>query len=725
MARQQLQQTTRNTFVKGLLTEFSELNFPTEASIDELNCSLFKAGNRRRRLGIEYEQNHALSSEIYPEGTLFGTHTWSNVGENSSVEFLVVQAGDTLRFYQRGSGALSNSEVPISDTNSNPYIIDLSTYNKAGGLGAGNSHVEVASINGRLVVASPQIEAFYIERDTSDGSFTENLIDFKIRDFKYLSERTDLVEPDTLSPSAEREYDTKNTGWVGDEGEAALTTYTGDIGQYPALTHPWYSGKNSSGVFDSTGWTRVYSGNSLIVNGHYILDLFDQDRVAASGIAGVEKTTITDRFSAVSSYAGRVFFGGVGTRVYFSRILTDVEDIGDMYQINDPTSEEFSDLLDTDGGWIDIPDASGINKLHVFGSSLLVFARNGVWKISGVDDVFRATEFSIYKITDEGLAQRRSFVSGENSVPFWWSFTGIHTIQVTDQGGMVAANLSRDTIQTFWDDISGSAKGFVQGEYDGLNDRAVWVYPEEDETTEYKLNRFLFLDVTLGAFYPWAISDKETDTPYILGTSFFSEKATEVTDYNVVDSNGDQVQDSSGNDVIVSLEGGAITSSDVKFLTRDNTGAITFSSFSNVAFLDWEEADYSSFAEASYNFMGSLGQRKNSPYITVFMRTTESSWVLQGDGAYLFDRPSSLKVSTYWDFKKVASSIKQEAYRLKHPIVVDPSDLNTVDYPTTVVVTRLKTRGRGRVMRVKFESSTGKDFNLLGWETIDARNSTY
>ena len=723
MPRQQYQQTARNTFTKGLLTEFSELSFPNEASIDELNCSLFKAGNRSRRLGVEYEENYVLSSETYTEETLFGTHRWTNVGEKSDTEFLVVQAGSTLRFYQRGEGALSDSEVPTSDSDSSPYIVDLSTYEKASGLGAAASHVEVASINGRLIVVSPQIEAFYIERDTSDNSFSESLIDFKIRDFKYLSDKLDLVEEAATPVSVEREYDTKNCGWVGEKGEDALSDYETANSAYPPLSHPWYSGKNSNGNFDRQEWEKVYSGNTLIVNGHYILDLFEQDRETASGITGVETTILSDRFDAVASYAGRVFFGGVGTRVYFSGILSDINGIGDMYQVNDPTSEEFSDLLDTDGGWIDIPDAAGINKLHVFGSSLLVFARNGVWKISGVDDVFRATEFSIYKVSDEGLAQRRSFVSGENGVPFWWSFTGIHTIQVTDQGGMVAVNLSRDTIQTFWDDIS--PKEFVQGEYDGRNDRVVWLYSNDGEETDFKLNRILFLDVTLGAFYPWAISDKEEDTPYILGTSFFDEAGTDLTDYNVVDSNGDQVQDSLGNDVIVSLESGVLTSSDVKFLTRDSTGAITFSTFSSLTFLDWGEADYSSFADAAYNFLGDLGRRKNTPYVTVFLRSMETAWVLQGDGAYLYDRPSSLKVSTFWDFKKVASSDKQEAYRFKQPVVVNPSDLTATSIPTTVITTRLKTRGRGRVVRVRFESTTGKDFNLLGWETLGAVNSTY
>lgn len=723
MPRQQYQQTTRNTFVKGLLTEYSELSFPEEASIDELNCSLFKAGNRSRRLGIEYEFGYELSSETYTEGLLFGTHRWPNVAEDPDVSFLVVQAGGTLRFYERSDEALSANEVPISDSNANPYIVDLTTYNRAGGLGAASSHVEVTSIKGRLLVVSPQIEAFYIERDTDDNSFTETTLEFKIRDFTYLTDKEELTVEGLASPSVERQYDTKNTGWVGDKGDDALTDYVSSETAYPPLTHPWYSGKNSSGVFSVSEWQKVYSGNTLIVNGHYILDLFNQDRDTASGLTGLTSEVIDKRFTTTTTYAGRAFFAGVDSRIYFSSILDSMSDVGDFYQINDPTSEDFSDLLDTDGGWIDIPEAAGINKLHVFGSSLLVFARNGVWRISGVDDVFRATEFSVYKVSDEGLAERRSFVSGQNGVPFWWSYTGIQTIQVTDQGGMVAVNLSLSTIQTFWEDIS--TKSFVQGEYDGANDRVLWLYPSEGEDVDYKLNRILTLDVTLGAFYPWEVSDLNTNSPYIVGTSFFDSFGSAEVDFNVIDSSGNQVQDSSGNDVIVTLSSTGLSSSEVKYLTRDPSGAITFSDFSSLTFLDWGGADYQSYAESAYNFIGDLGRKKNSPYLTVFLRTTESSWELQAGGAYLFDRPSSVKVSTFWDFRKIASSAKQEGYRFKHPVVVDPTDLTSVDYPTTVITTRLKTRGRGRVMRVKFESETGKDFNLLGWETLDARNATY
>lgn len=722
---QQLSQTVRNTFNKGLLTEFSALNFPTEASIDELNCDLRKDGSRRKRLGLSYETGYSLSDESYSTGLVYSTGRWENVGEEPEVEYLVVQIGSILRFYQKGgSTPLSNNVVPTSDSDSTTYTVNLESHKKVGGAPS-QERVSVASIKGRLVVVSPEIEAFYIEKDTSDNSFSTTTIDFKIRDFSYQKDRATLTASAANPPDVSHQYDTKNCGWVDTKGEAALTTYTAANSAYPPLILPWYSGKDSSGVFSVTEWEKIYAGNTLIVNGHYVLDLFNQDRDTASGLSGVPSTTISERFSAVEAFAGRVFFSGADDRVYFSPILEDMGEIGNFYQVNDPTSEDISDLLATDGGWVNLPEAVNIKELHTFGSALLIFAENGVWKLSGVDEVFRADEFAIYRITQDGLAQKGSFTSGENGVPFWWSRSGVHTLEVTDQGGFVEVNLSVDTIQTFWLEIDSEAKTSVQAQYDGVNDRVMWFYPNNDESIPNKLNRVLNLDIRLKAFYPWQVSDKAVGSPAIIATSFWNGAGSGEVDLTVVDSNGDTVVDSNGDTVIVTRTQATLSSSAVKLLVINTNGNLTFADFTDTTFLDWEDADYSAYAESAYDFKGDLARRKNAPYITVFMGVTEGGWLSNGDGTYTPTRESSLKVTSFWDSRKTSSTAAQEAYRLKYPLVVDASDLSDFDYPDTLVTTRLKLRGRGRFTTIRFEGQTGKDFNLLGWETLNAINPGY
>jgi len=728
---QSLQAKAITTFTGGLITEASELTFPEGASTDELNCSLERAGNRRRRLGLHYEEANELSSNTVDHTTKVYETSWANVANQSDLEYLVVQVGTDLYFYTKASSPLSSGTVDTTYVSGVPYTVDLTTYKPSTVSDSDIGRIQVSSIKGAAVIVAEGINPFYIEQDITTGAFTETTIDFRVRDFEFLGDKEDsLEEVASGSVSTERKYDTANTGWSGTKGAAALSTYISANTAYPPLTHTWYSGKDSNGNFSESEWQKVYSGTSLIVGGHYILGIFDGDRATASGIAGVTGYSTDKRFTTNETFFGRVFYSGLssdrdGGKVYFTSILESLGDLGDCYQQNDPTAEDFSDLLDTDGGFISIPEAHNIRELQTFGSSLLVFADNGVWAISGVDGVFRATEFSVTKTTTEGLHSVGSLVDVEGT-PIWWSASGIQTM-VADQvsGRPQVQDLSTTTIQTFWNDIGGSARNSVKGLYDSVEKKVFWIYPSLSETKDNKYNRVLILDLTLRAFIPWAVVDKDVAEPeYILGMSYFSGVGSVRSDIGVT-VDGVQVT-ASGVDVTVKgyLDATGQDSS-IKFLVRDGAaGALTFAEFSGTDFLDWESEDYSSYAEAGYDFLGDMTLKKTAPYVTTYMRTTETGYTGDETNGYDLVRPSSCKLSVYWDFKDTPSTTAQQIYRLKSLPIVDPNDLTTFDYPTTVVTTRNKVRGRGRSMRLKFESETGKDFNLLGWEVIGARNTT-
>ena len=106
------------------------------------------------------------------------------------------------------------------------------------------------------------------------------------------------------------------------------------------------------------------------------------------------------------------------------------------------------------------------------------------------------------------------------------------------------------------------------------------------------------------------------------------------------------------------------------------------------------------------------------------MRVTEEGWVASGTG-YDPIRPSSLLVSSYWDFKTTASSAAQQAYRYKQSPVVNPGDLTDFGYPDTIITSRLKIRGTGRSVRLRFESEQGKDFVLVGYGVVNAINQRF
>lgn len=776
---QRYNETVQNNFINGLVTERNGLTFPDDASVDELNCDLLKDGSRRRRLGLAPETGSVLSTEtISTNNTIFSVHLWENVSEQEGIEFVVVQMGNLVWFYQQADGALSANRVDTTTTSGVEYQLDLFNYERPNpGTGADQAAIQVANIKGGLVVASPEINTFYITRDPSDGSFTVTEIDFRVRDYKWVGDRAtyrDAIDKDVVSIG--RAYDTRNCGWNGGggsgsassttisvgttfggifaglvrktnagTGDVALDTYVSAEGEYPALTHPWFSGKNSSGNFSVSEWKKIGSGTSFITNGSFILDLYNKDRTTESGIEGTDpaddaaikavlNTTEDARFSTVAGYAGRIFYAGMnqstdenGSKVFFSQVLDDGFGlIGECFQQNDPTSEDLSDLLDTDGGFITIPEAHNIKKLHNFGPDLYVFAENGVWRISGVDDVFRATEYSVSKIGEDGIISAGSFVSAAGR-PFWWSNSGIFTIGADQSTGAIRPqNLTVSTIQTFFDNIGGDERARVQGSYDDVKRRIFWFYPTSGETLENKLNEVLVFDEIFGAFYPWTISDQSVNTDYVVGVAFTSGSGSTTITYNVVDSLGQQVIDSSGNDVVIQREGQSLSSSLLKVLFRDSTGAVSFAEFSDITFLDWTDANYTSYAEAAYNFMGSVMVKKNAPYILTFMKPTESGFELNGAGdGYDTVRPSSLLMSTKWDFRTSANGATQQCYRLKYPVSVDTGDLSSWNYPESVVTSRLKPRGRGRVMQIRWESEQGKDFHLLGWSMIGASNDKF
>lgn len=718
-------QKTVNNFVKGLITEAGELTFPEGASVDELNCDLRRDGSRRRRLAVEVEADNSLSTFTVADTDAVNVGDWLNVNGVADQEFLVVQKAGTLYFYNKDVAPYSGNQVTGS--------VDLSPYEFAGSVGAAFAKCQFASIEGALVVASEAINTIYIEYNGSTFSVTE--IDFKVRDFDWQGDITTYPEK-VSSPTDARKYDTANAGWSGDKGSAALTTYLaydadGDTvadNKYPALTHPWFAGKDASGDFDAAEWEKVFGGTTLTGNGHFILDFFAKDRATASGISGITTEIEASRFKSVASFGSRIFYAGLqssknaGT-ILFSRVIDTKKEFGECHQRNDPTSEYFSDLLDTDGGVIRIPDAVGIKLLYPYQSSLFVFAENGVWQINGVDGVFKASQYALSRVSEIGIQNPQSFVEAEG-VPFWWSRFGIHTLafdQVTGQGK--EQNITLPTIQTFWDNIDLEAKTKVVSVYDSINKKIYWMYPDVGETVESKLNNILILDLALQAFIPWRIEDEATNTDCIVGVSFFSGYGSADQALDVWTAGGDDVVTSGGDDV-VSTQSSLVVTGDpaVILIIRDGaTNKLTMGAFTGKSFLDWGTANYTSYAETGYDFVGDLTLKKNAPYITIYCRSTEEGWTGSEETGWELVRPSSLLVSTAWDFKKTFGQ-SQQVYRLKYPLIPEST---TFDYPDSVITTRLKIRGHGRSMRIRYESEEGKDFMLLGWGLVQGRNGRY
>ena len=715
---QKLSQTPVAQFNKGLITEAGELTFPEGASVDELNMSLLRDGSRRRRLGISFESGYTEGTAI-TAGELTSNHIWEAPDGASALKFLVVQKAEFLLVYSVGDSSSISPEYKTS--------YDMTPRERSGG-DSSLTAVQTTVINGELIVASSELDTFKYTYDSTLDTFSASEISFRVRDFEWQSDRT-VFDVEFASPvSVDRQYDTLNAGWRYEKGAAALATFEGaNSNAYPPLTHPWYAGKNSSGDYSDSEWHKVYQGSSILGNGSFILDLYTKDRATVSGIAGVASSADTSRFTTVTSYASRVFYAGMTSstntsNIFYSQLLDENGKLGECLQQNDPTAENYSDLLDTDGGVINIPAMYGCKRLHPLGPSLLVFATNGVWQIRGIDDSFNPTGFAVNKVSDTGLDYESSFVSAEGR-PYWWSEDGIYTIQASAEGGTLSAvNISLNTIQSRWQAVTEAKRAQVSSSYDSINNRVFWLYPDNTETIDYKMNNILIFDEALRAFYPWKITDIAGTSPYVTSALYIKGTGGSTVETSVIDGAGSFVIDAALDTVVVDRVGASFSSAAIKFVTVTASRKITFSEFTGTGFLDWGSMDYDSYAIAGYNFLGDLTLKKNVVYLTTYCKVTEDAITGDDTAGYNFDRPSSCLASIFWDFlRQTAPHTHQQAYRLKKlPI---PEATGTFEYPNSVTTTRLRVRGRGRSAFIKFESEEGYDMHLLGFDLVAAKNT--
>src|SRR5690606_5145584 len=141
--------------------------------------------------------------------------------------------------------------------------------------------------------------------------------------------------------------------------------------------------------------------------------------------------------------------------------------------------------------------------------SLLVFARNGVWRISGgTESSFTANNYIVDKITSHGSQGQGSVVKIDNGISYWGD-DGIYVVQRDQYGLWSAQNISQDTIQTLYNEIPLPAKQLARGIYDPFDLKVRWLYSNDINDTEE--TRELIFDLSIGAFYKHIIKKFHTN----------------------------------------------------------------------------------------------------------------------------------------------------------------------------------------------------------------------
>lgn len=714
-------------FNKGLNTEASPLNFPEGFSLDEDNMILNINGSRQRRQGIDFETGGALTTTTTANTAVsMSFFHWDNADNKATNSIGVVQVGTDLYFMDMTTDAPSANLL-----NSGAAVTLVTT--------TSTPRLSFASLNGVLLIASDELtEPLYLEYDTTGDSVSQNTISIEVRDIWGVDDGLDVDEhPASLSDL--HNYNLLNQGWRADR----ITQYNTTNSEYPNNAEVEFVGKQADGTWGASGATLVAGtdfGTSPAAKGRYVLNFFTRgdDRETLSGVSNLPSDTEGGALSAVTSNFGRVFWAGIASAltdgdaespnasslILFTQIIENNNQLGRCYQEADPSSEQTFDLVDTDGGFISIPEMGQVLKLLPLNNQIIVLASNGIWSIVAENGVFTPTDFAVNKVTDVGAISAESAVEVEGTLVYW-SQSGIYQLSLQELSQRAeVSDVTLQTIKTFYNGITTKAKENCKGYYDSIRKQVGWLYmsdPSHNFTNfPDHTDQELVYDLQLEAFFKNTHSSKSVASPYVVGAIFGENLATSSQTLGVTINGGvDNIQVNSGADEVVVTTSNTIqTTSKLKYLTfvpgAGGFAQFTLSTYQNTGFLDWVTEDYTSFFQTGFFSYGDFVRMKGQHFLVCHFERTENGF----DAMLNPLNESSCMVHPRWEWNNTTSGNRWgtpfQTYRYRRPYVpVNTSD--PFDTGQSIITTRNKLRGHGKSMSLYFESETGKDMRLLGF----------
>lgn len=750
-------------FVKGLNTDQGIISGDSSYTRDELNVPLEKDGSRKVRLGMDYDttSRFTLSGTTLVD-TAFSSFTWENAG-NKDKSFVVCQQGLNLHFFDASVSDLISGFVTTIN-------ITKASYHSASE--ASKSFAQYAVGNGHLFVVSRSFEPCLIKWDGT--SLTKSNVTIRIRDIYSLPDDVDIEAlPTTMTNNLK--YNLFNMGWylkVNNRTGAVVHVldefYTKET-NFPAKTYQWWRGKreSSNGQFYSEDLKNIFKGRTEAPKGHYIINAFARNNSRASvttvgpapdysggqdvflnSVNGPISYTYTqfdeerNRPSAVAWYAGRVFWSGVQSDVdgayptspdftgyvFYSQTVRNDNDYGKCYQEADPTSEEDSGIVATDGGFLVIPGAGKVHKMIVLRDSLIILADRQILAIRGGDIGFTAEEHQTYQILDVGIAGPGCAVVAEGSL-FVWAKDGIYNIGYNPQtGGISAQNISSASVQNYVIQVNPVQQAYMQSVYDSLNKKVSWWYNTNNTftgSTEFSrvLEEFTY-DALLQAFSRNAIANSST---YLLTAPFYTTSPRVTSSVNNVVVGSDTVVVGSDS---VTIAGTGYTYSSNKVyafivnLTNSNLGV---GYYKNTEYKDFNTNTYTAYLQGNNDILGSATSKKYPLYVRCQFRRTETMFVDNGSGQPILNNQSACKLQAKWDFSDSSNSGKwsdeQDVYRFTRPYMPDAIGASFT-YGQEVITTKTKILGTGRALSFKFNAVAGKGFHFLGYSFDGVVNDT-
>ena len=678
----------------GLLTEVNPLAFKETFTTDELNCIVTRKFGRSPRLGYETgDITPSFGNVIATSDTDFKTQpldiaSWPNPGNTPGKQFMVAQVqSGRINIFDVTDPFNPVFKKQFNDLVRRPGVINVT------------QRFKMFYGKGAFFVCSPEIEAFVIEFDYLKDTFTQTYLTFKVRDFDQFPPDEDF-DAHPVNPSNKYIYNLKNQGWVPQNNQTGdpIDLYRQVTGTFPSLAEQWFVAKRPENdgrevQFNPDAMQSFYFGSSQAPSGHFIYDAFLFDRSQKVNDQTLPTEVKNKRMSSGTFGFGRAWWSD-GELIYFSQTITDdVLKSQLCHQAGDPTAEFFSDIVDTDGGVISIVEANDIKALVTTRDSILAFAENGVWVITGGEgDLFKPANFRIYQASTIGIVSSHSYVKVDE-LPMWIAPNGIMTFKFDDVNQeYLPVNVTETTIRDYFFNTMQN-KTQCRLYYDELDFKVYIMWG----TTPNYFNRALVIDMRNGAKHPWEFED-QTGTKFIVGAFNIQGAINVSSSVGVVDGftnrvvvNGDPVVTSD------SVQDLAITTN-LFFVHQfiDTAQFIQFGQFTQGTLLDFNNSvGFDTFIESGTLSEEQFSSEKKIPYLwTYFTENLDDS---------------ACTVKAKWDFSIDPLSNDQTT---SAPVYVSQGPFRSINR------TRVKLPGQGESLKIRYEGTPGKNFEILGFSLL-------
>lgn len=635
------------SFVKGLITEASPLNFPENASIAEINFDLLRTGSRQKRKGLStINPSKDFGFQLNTPG-VFGedpiptevqrsslqAYSWKTAGPNRDLDILVIRSGQLIFFYDLAAEGYVLDNL-IESFSIFPLIKDgvpVSTINSI--------DIQLTDGNGFLFLSGPSIQQTYIDLEeyvNNSGTIEQGLtrVVINVRDFEGLDDGLEFDErPADLTD--EHLYNLVNQGWPtqaqlirgSDGGNFAAQLPQNEFrfvnGRYPSNADIYYLGNDLFGELYRFSASRCAGAMRNVQSSPAPKGNVIYDRSGITDVPLIENTlgdlvlsSYRRDFSSNSFYSGAFYAGRYWTcdsdTIYYSQVIEGSENISKFYQDASPTNKDINELVATDGGTLVLKEAGKVIKLVPFKQYLMVFCERGVWSISGSDgSQFDATNQALLKVFNEGTKNPESIIDMDDILMYCVD-SGIYAVAADGVGYPQFQNLSENTIQTYWNGLPAFTRETLRGVYDRKTRKVAILLDTVSESYEAQFpgqtyvqtyTDLLYFDTSLGAFYLHYVPPYQyTESPEYFGTivdAIYLDTAPKVqdVDINVVTSSGEPIVTSTGiNVVIEETTVGQIEDGKVLFLTRlpgpasdPGNSFVDLAEFTYDRFTDWSE----------------------------------------------------------------------------------------------------------------------------------------